>query len=111
MSDDVEGFVADLRRTSIYLTGRYHGICLAISAGVPFRAVTSNSHKIEALLKEAGLNPDRLVGNVADIAVTAPEDWQFSADEAGRLSAFLRDGRSRTDALFDRLADLARKPA
>jgi hypothetical protein len=76
---------------------------------VPFRAVASNSHKIEALLKEAGLNPDRLVGNVTDIAVTAPEDWQFTAGETDRLSAFLRDGRSRTDALFDRLADLARK--
>ncbi|HWA47894.1 MAG TPA: polysaccharide pyruvyl transferase family protein [Dongiaceae bacterium] len=111
LSDDVDGFVADLRRTSIYLTGRYHGICLAISAGVPFRAVTSNSHKIEALLKEAGLNPDRLVRDVSDIAVTSPEDWQFSAGETERLSVFLRDGRSRTDVVFDRLADLARKQA
>ncbi len=54
VSDDVEGFLRSLRQTSIYLTGRYHGACLAIAGGVPFRAAASNSYKIEALLEESG---------------------------------------------------------
>jgi hypothetical protein len=108
LSDDVDGFRADLRRTSIYLTGRYHGICLAISCGVPFRAISSNSHKIEALLAEAGLRPERLADRVAAIADTAPQDWQFTDLERQSLAAFLSEGRRRTDLLFDRVAELAR---
>jgi hypothetical protein len=108
LSDDADGFRANLRRTNIYLTGRYHGICLAISCGVPFRAISSNSHKIEALLAEAGLRPERLAASVAAIADTSPQDWQFTDPERQSLAAFLTEGRRRTDALFDRVAALAR---
>ncbi len=107
VSNEVEGFIGDLRRTSIYLTGRYHGICLALAAGVPFRAVASNSHKIEALLREAGVRPERLAGSAPELARTAPHEWRFSTEEAASLSAFLHEGRQRTETLFDRIAGLA----
>lgn len=108
ISDDADGFLADLRASSIHLTGRYHGICLAMSCGVPFRAVESNARKIESLLLESGLDPARLASSVAEIAETSPERWQYSAGEAASLSAFLIDGRRRTNIMFDRVAALAR---
>lgn len=108
VSAGAEEFLRDLQQASLYLTGRYHGICLSMVCGVPFRAVASNSHKIEALLEDAGLNPARLSTSVIDVIGSAPEAWQFTADEQANLSAFLRDGRRSMDALFDRLAELAR---
>jgi polysaccharide pyruvyl transferase len=107
ISSNAEDFMRDLQQASIYLTGRYHGICLSIASGVPFRAVASNSFKIEALLEDAGLQPARSSTDVADVLESVPEDWQFTPREQANLSAFLRDGRRSVDALFDRLGELA----
>jgi hypothetical protein len=97
----------DLQEASVYLTGRYHGICLSIACGVPFRTVGSNSFKIEALLEDAGLQSTRVSTDICDVLESAPDDWQFTPAERANLSAFLRDGRRSIDALFDRLAELA----
>jgi len=49
------GQVSAVRDASLVLTGRFHGICLAILSQRPFVAFASNTHKIEGLLKDAGL--------------------------------------------------------
>ncbi len=46
-----------LSRAGIVITGRFHGICLAILAGRPFVALASNTHKVEGLLADARLGP------------------------------------------------------
>lgn len=107
ISADAEDFMLDLQRASLYLTGRYHGICLSMACGVPFRAVASNSFKIEALLEDAGLKAARLSNSVPEVIASSPDDWQFTAEERANLSAFLRDGRERTERLFDQLKQLA----
>ncbi len=38
------------------VTGRYHAICFAINSMTPFIAISSNSHKIEGLMEDIGLN-------------------------------------------------------
>lgn len=42
--------VADLRGAFAMVTGRHHGACLALAAGVPFVTLPSNTWKIEGLL-------------------------------------------------------------
>ncbi|PIQ85331.1 MAG: hypothetical protein COV74_09010 [Candidatus Omnitrophica bacterium CG11_big_fil_rev_8_21_14_0_20_45_26] len=42
--------IASLRTARLYVTGRFHGIYLCALAGIPFVALPSNSHKIEALI-------------------------------------------------------------
>lgn len=39
----------------VVVTGRFHGICLAILAGKPFVAFASNTHKMDGLLRDADL--------------------------------------------------------
>lgn len=87
ISPDAEDFMLDLQQASLYLTGRYHGICLSLACGVPFRAVTSNSFKIEALLEDAGLKADRLSKSVSEVIASSPDHWQFTAEERANLSA------------------------
>ena len=41
-----------LKSLELYVTGRFHGVCLAAMIGVPFLALSSNSHKIEGILKD-----------------------------------------------------------
>lgn len=43
--------VADWRQASAVITGRHHGVCLAVMAGVPFVALGGNTWKVEGLLK------------------------------------------------------------
>jgi hypothetical protein len=49
--------VGAIARAAFVVTGRFHGICLAILARRPFVAFASNTHKIEGLLSDAGLGP------------------------------------------------------
>jgi hypothetical protein len=42
--------LADLQAARLVVTGRYHGVCLAAMAGVPFVACGSNTWKVEGLL-------------------------------------------------------------
>ena len=49
------GQAGAIASASVVVTGRFHGICLAILAGRPFVAFASNTHKIEGLLRDANL--------------------------------------------------------
>lgn len=42
--------VADWRQAKAVVTGRHHGVCLAVMAGVPFVALGSNTWKVEGLM-------------------------------------------------------------
>src|SRR5690348_10486304 len=44
-----------IRRSNALITGRHHGVCLAIVARVPFVALGSNTYKIEGMLEMLGL--------------------------------------------------------
>lgn len=61
------GQVSAVRNASLVVTGRFHGICLAILAKRPFVAFASNTHKIEGLLRDANLgNGGRLFPDPPD---------------------------------------------
>ncbi len=51
----LDEIVATLRRVDAYVTGQHHGVYAAALAGIPFVALTSNSHKIEGLIEWSGL--------------------------------------------------------
>jgi chemotaxis methyl-accepting protein methylase len=59
-------FVATMRRCSVYITGQHHAIYGCGLAGVPFVALTGNSHKIEGLLEWSGL-PIPMASTLADV--------------------------------------------
>jgi polysaccharide pyruvyl transferase WcaK-like protein len=43
--------LADIRSAAAVVTGRHHGVCLALRAGVPFVALPSNTWKVEGFLE------------------------------------------------------------
>ena len=43
------------------MTGRYHTVCMCLKFQIPFLYITSNTNKIEMLLKDIGLKNSRLL--------------------------------------------------
>lgn len=46
----IEAYFSWLESLNLYVTGRFHGVCLASMTNTPFLAFPSNCHKIESLL-------------------------------------------------------------
>lgn len=59
--------LADFRQARLVVTGRHHGVCLALMAGVPFIACGSNTWKVQGLLD--------LIPDAARRSVDAARRW------------------------------------
>lgn len=77
------------------ITGRFHAACFAINSFTPFSVYKSNSHKVEALIHDVGLDSARIVEGDN---ITKPSP--FSKDEMLNIECFLDKSRKDTDELF-----------
>jgi len=64
-ADNVYAYLKWLKSLDLYITGRFHGVCLSAMAGTPFLALPSNAGKIEAILKDMGCQ-DLLINSVEE---------------------------------------------
>jgi hypothetical protein len=100
-----DDYVAALGRLRLHATGRFHAAALAIRCGVPFLSVNSNSHKIEALVEDFGLDPAR-VQPLSDIAAAAA-GMPWSSVERERINDGLRRAAAACARDFDAVAMIA----
>lgn len=78
----LEDFFTVLRHSELLITGRFHAACMAMVTGTPFLASGSNSHKIEAMLEDAGLSHRVISSRVVTEAVSVQPAWTDSDAEA-----------------------------
>lgn len=90
----------------LYVTGRYHGTCYAMAAGIPFVAVKSNSWKIEALIADAGLAQWRVTAAQGLLGRLARQDLAYRDHERAALDKFLDDAAASAEAMFSNLRAL-----
>jgi hypothetical protein len=95
--------IAGLR---LLVTGRFHALILAFATGTPVLAVGSNSHKIEATLRDAGLEPFRMTAPEVVDRAYVERACAWHGDEKARLEAFVAEGRSKIADLFRRIRGL-----
>lgn len=102
---DFETFVDDLRKASLIVSGRFHGITLALRLRIPFIAIPSNSHKIEALLASVRMK-HRLAPNIdaAGKKLKRPEMIVFSRDELKAIDEICAIASTGASKMF---ADIA----
>lgn len=105
---------AELAAAQGCVTGRFHGFVAALCAGVPVAAVRSNTHKIEALARDAGLerlailDDDWLaLGHVRQREVVESRLAQWDAPARQSAARFVAEARRAIDALFDDVVALA----
>lgn len=75
---DVARYLRRMRGTKAVLTGRFHAACFALLTGTPLVAVKSNTTKIEALLRDAGLAPHRML----DLGKLTPSSIKLALEQA-----------------------------
>ena len=86
---DWQHAAADLQSAVAVVTGRHHGACLALRAGVPFVTLPSNTWKIEGLLDmldgyPAAAADQSLPLETRVAAALAARDWFVAAGAAWR---------------------------
>jgi polysaccharide pyruvyl transferase WcaK-like protein len=108
---------ASIRAAQLVVTGRFHGVCLAILAGKPFLAVSSNTHKIEGLLKDAdlgeagvclgrdmlGADPVEGLERKAAEMLEQSSCTDFLADHQRRCALYRAGAKSRIDSMFQEI--------
>lgn len=97
-----------LGSAALHVTGRFHGVCFSILTQTPFVAVTSNSWKIEALIEDCGLSPDRIVTPDAIGPALLQRDWSFTSQEQEAILAFVEYSGRTAGIAFDDIATSVR---
>ena len=91
-----------LSSTPLLVTGRFHAVCLALLTGTPFLALTSNSHKTQAMLADCGLGHRVLsLGDLEDVLRDPPE-WT-ARDEKARVT-FVQQASIGQKKMWDQIA-------
>ncbi|MCU0767502.1 MAG: polysaccharide pyruvyl transferase family protein [Gammaproteobacteria bacterium] len=90
-----------------FVTGRFHGICLALLTRTPFLTLASNSHKTEGMLADLGMS-HRLLPDTDGLASRLSGGFAFDAAEQARVDAYLTRARQSAVAMFADIAALAR---
>lgn len=101
---DLLAYVGWLKSLSMYVTGRFHGICLAAMVGTSFLAFPSNSHKVEGLLKDMGC--EALLLNSFD---EIDHKRKLASELIGRAKKYAETAPAKIDDLFTRIVHKVRK--
>lgn len=106
-SNDADLFIAQVARLKLLVSGRFHACTIALATGTPVIAHSSNTGKIAALFKDAGIEEWRAVVNLDTRAVSDACARGWSKSERENISAYLANATQAAEALFSDLADLA----
>lgn len=100
-------YLDQLSRSSLSVTGRFHSVCISLVTKTPFLALASNSHKIEALVSDVGLNPSRVVArSELNVHHVLNRDWSYSKTELANIEKFLSCTRNSVEELFGNISKL-----
>ena len=91
--------VADMRGAYAMVTGRHHGACLALAAGVPFVTLPSNTWKIEGLIDTL----DGYPADARDASRPLPQRVEAAVEARAWFEAAAERLRGRTLSTFDRV--------
>lgn len=84
---ELSDFLAEINKASLVVTGRYHVVAMCLMLGTPFFATNSNTHKIEAMLEDAGLQHRFIRGDkISQDLQGAPEWTRTDAELAAAYS-------------------------
>jgi len=97
----LNSYILWLKNLELFITGRFHGVCLSVLAGTPFLAYKSNSHKIQGLLKDMNCS-------ICEISKKNHEkEYENKAKEVfPKTHEYLINSKEKIDELFQDIANL-----
>lgn len=103
-----KSYIQHIYGSPLHLTGRFHAICISLAAGIPFVGLDSNSWKVEMLIRDVGLAPERLVSSEQlDEVLIAPSKWAYSDTEKTNIAKAIEDAIATADRNLGHVYDLA----
>lgn len=101
----------DVGDASAWLGGRFHGVVLALAAGVPVLGTPSNTHKIKAMLSDIGIQGKELQPSVlsglrsrTDVQDLFSGPRAYGAPDWAKVQAYKSQARTAIDTLFTDIA-------
>ena len=90
-----------LQSLDLYVTGRFHGLCLSALMGIPFLALSSNSHKIQAILKDMKCS-ELLITDIKKVA----NKKQQAIESLPKVYKYVQEAKKKIELLFEKIAQL-----
>lgn len=90
-----------ITNSCLVVTGRFHVVCLALINKIYFQYMCSNTHKIEALIEEIGLDRDIFELDFEKIENLNPSQiYQYSDRELFLVDQYIERSKYRIEEMF-----------
>jgi polysaccharide pyruvyl transferase WcaK-like protein len=99
--NSVDTYLAWLHTLDLYITGRFHGVCLSAIAGTPFLTMASNAHKIEGILKDMGCE-ELLISSMEEV----PQKIVLAKKIAYKPYQYAIEAYGKVHQLFDKIENI-----
>ncbi|GAB60709.1 polysaccharide pyruvyl transferase family protein [Rheinheimera nanhaiensis] len=88
----------------VVVSGRFHVICFCMLTETPFLGIDGNSHKIQSMLNDIGLSPDRIIAEDDIAAISMQSNYAYTQAELAALRAFKLQAKAGINNMFDIIA-------
>lgn len=94
-------YVTWLKSLELYVTGRFHGLCLSAMVGTPFLVFPSNSHKIEAILDDMNC-PELLIHSLDEVE----QKKEIAIQSISKAYNYANNAKGKIKNLFKKIGEL-----
>ena len=98
-------FEQHLSRYRFVLSGRFHGICMAMLLGIPVLGVASNTHKMEGLMQDVGIGSAGLVSTNTLNPELLQFQWSAVSERRAAVRHYVQSARKAIRSMLEKIVD------
>ena len=104
--DTPNSFLHKLLTTDSVITGRFHTACLSLLCGTPVYCISSNTQKIQSLLKDFGLESSATMPELP-VKSVMEKQWTEHTEKREATQEKVKTAAARIDSMFQSISSLA----
>lgn len=105
ISTTVKSYLDQLSDAELLLTSRFHSMCFSLVTETPFLATVGNSHKVEGMLSDIGIE-NRLIDEAFINEDFSIQDYRFDDGELKRVKDYKKQAVEKINKMFDNCCGL-----
>ena len=105
ISRSIDHYLSDISKKEYLISGRFHVTCFCLLTETPFFALEGNSHKMQSMLEDIGVDLRRGI-NIENVEeIIRSNDFKFSEKETKLIKEYKRKARDSINNMFDVIAN------